>query len=362
MYGTCIFCNASLGTNEVLERFPVGRRIAYDERTGRLWAVCRACERWNLSPIETRWEAIEEAERVFRATPLKVSGENIGLAQTTEGLELVRIGTPPKVELAAWRYGDQFGRRRRRHLMVGSVGAVGVAGSLAYAAFGIAGLTAGVIGTGLTATLTGFQLAHGIHTMGRYRKGPARTFIRDDAGKVLRLNLLDARLATLVPLADSWRLDVPHQVQIGKPGVGAVTSGMASLTGVHAHEALSRLLPYLNRDGGSRRHIRDAVGVIDEARSVDGLIRAAAVNTEAKRTHFKVPEGASNVGALPARIRLAMEMALHDADERRAMEGELAALEARWREADAIAKVADALLLPEDLEREMRALRDREER
>src|SRR6476620_1666843 len=150
MYSTCIFCNAPLGANEMLERFPVGRRIAYDQATGRLWVVCRKCERWNLSPLETRWEAIEDAERLFRATSLKVAGENIALAQTTEGLELVRIGAPPKTELMAWRYGDQFGRRRRRHLIVGgsilaaggfaatvnilSVVGVGVAGAIAGSA------------------------------------------------------------------------------------------------------------------------------------------------------------------------------------------------------------------------------------
>ena len=50
-----------------------------------------------------------------------------------------------------------------------------------------------------------------------------------------------------------------------------------------------------------------------------------------------------NLSVLPARLRLALEMTLHEDDERRAMEGELAALEARWREADEIAKIADSL-------------------
>src|SRR5690606_5727839 len=68
LYSTCIFCNGALGTNEVLEDFPVGRRIAFDAARGRLWVVCRRCERWNLSPIEERWEAIEAAERIFRET------------------------------------------------------------------------------------------------------------------------------------------------------------------------------------------------------------------------------------------------------------------------------------------------------
>src|SRR4051812_4859661 len=105
MYSTCLFCNTTLGTNEVIEHFPVGRRIAYDEKTGRLWVVCRKCERWNLSPLETRWEAIDEAERTFREIKLRVSTDNIGLAQVNEGLELVRIGKPLRPEFAAWRYG-----------------------------------------------------------------------------------------------------------------------------------------------------------------------------------------------------------------------------------------------------------------
>src|SRR5699024_4171046 len=40
---------------------------------------------------------------------------------------------------------------------------------------------------------------------------------------------------------------------------------------------------------------------------------------------------------------IALEMALHESTERRALEGELAALEVRWREAEEIARIADAL-------------------
>jgi len=43
---------------------------------------------------------------------------------------------------------------------------------------------------------------------------------------------------------------------------------------------------------------------------------------------------------------LALEMALHEETERRALQGELAALEAAWREAEEIAGIADAL--PDD--------------
>ena len=114
MYSTCLFCQRDLGKSDAIEQFPVGRRLAFDPAKGRLWVVCRKCERWNLTPLEERWEAIEECERAYRGTTLRVSTAHIGLARLKEGMELVRIGAPQRPETAAWRYGDQFGRRRRR--------------------------------------------------------------------------------------------------------------------------------------------------------------------------------------------------------------------------------------------------------
>lgn len=70
----------------------MGSRPAFDPARGRPWAVCRACERWNLTPLEERWEAVEDCERLFRATRLRFSTSNIGLARIPPGLDLVRIG------------------------------------------------------------------------------------------------------------------------------------------------------------------------------------------------------------------------------------------------------------------------------
>src|SRR5436189_6327492 len=128
MYSTCLFCAADLGRNEVVEQFPVGRRLAYDAAKGRLWVVCRRCERWNLTPLEERWEAIEQCERLFGGTRLRASTDNIGLARLREGLVLVRIGSALRPEMAAWRYGDQFGRRRNKHLLLTGAGVAAVAG------------------------------------------------------------------------------------------------------------------------------------------------------------------------------------------------------------------------------------------
>ena len=350
MYSSCIFCNAPLGANEVLERFPVGRRIAYDQATGRLWVVCRGCERWNLTPLETRWEAIEDAERVFRSTPLKVSGENISLAQTSEGLELVRIGKPPKIELIAWRYGDQFGRRHRRHVIVGSGITVGAV-ALGVASFATSTAPA------LFAVFTAVGLTANMMTTAKFisrRWAPRRVLVQDDEGRTLHMNSDSIHGAFLSPVGRSdWQLTVPHQVWRGLPRKGAAVAATSTMTGDVALRALSRLLPHANRDVGSKRNVSDAAATIETARSIQELVRAASTNDEARKTHLKVKEGRSNIAILPARIRLAMEMALHEDDERRAMEGELAALEARWQEADALAKIADSLFLPDDVEREL---------
>ena len=49
--------------------------------------------------------------------------------------------------------------------------------------------------------------------------------------------------------------------------------------------------------------------------------------------------------ALPVPQRLALEMALHEESERRAMQGELEELERAWRDAEEIAGISDNLLV-----------------
>ena len=144
MFSTCIFCNKPLGQNESLEAFPVGERIAFDAARGRLWVVCRACERWNLSPLDERWEAIDQAEKLYRDTRRRVSTDNIGLAKLREGTTLVRIGEPQRPEFAAWRYGDHFGRRRTRAMLVAGGGIAAV--TAVYAGGALAGASLGSFG------------------------------------------------------------------------------------------------------------------------------------------------------------------------------------------------------------------------
>jgi hypothetical protein len=50
---------------------------------------------------------------------------------------------------------------------------------------------------------------------------------------------------------------------------------------------------------------------------------------------------------MPKPTQLALELALHEEQERRALEGELWRLERAWRAAEEIAGITDNLLLPE---------------
>src|SRR5688572_12211484 len=108
MYRNCIFCAADLGANDALEQFPVGRSLAFDAAKGRLWAVCHRCARWNLAPLEERWEAIEAGERLFRDARLRAQSENVGVARLADGTRLIRVGQALTGELAVWRYGEQL--------------------------------------------------------------------------------------------------------------------------------------------------------------------------------------------------------------------------------------------------------------
>ena len=187
MFQTCIFCNRSLGANQVIESFPVRRRLAFDAKRGRLWVVCRKCERWNLSPVEERWEAVEMCERLFRDTRVRVSSENIGLAKHPEGLELVRIGQPMRPEFAAWRYGDQFGRRRNRALLYT------VGGVIALGGIGVAG--AAVFGVGCTISISS-------EVWGYWVNSRTVTKLRTDEGRVLKLRKSDLLGTRLRPADD----------------------------------------------------------------------------------------------------------------------------------------------------------------
>lgn len=58
MFTRCIHCTEDLGTNESVEHFQVGSKLAFDSGKGRLWVICAHCARWNLTPLDERREAV----------------------------------------------------------------------------------------------------------------------------------------------------------------------------------------------------------------------------------------------------------------------------------------------------------------
>jgi hypothetical protein len=348
LYSTCIFCHASLGSNEAIEHFPVGRRLAFDAAKGRLWAVCASCERWNLSPLEERWEAIEECEKLFRETKLRVSTDNIGLARLKEGTTLVRVGDPQRPEMAAWRYGDQFNRRRRKHYMLVGGGVVLAGGLIA------GGMVIGVVGG------ASFQIAQQLYNLRKFR-----TMVRLPVqGRVLRVGQRDLERTALMPGENGFDMRIRH-----KPLTSAAwfrdRSPSVVLSGDEAVRAARHLLPQINRAGGSKEHVADAVQALEKSggtreyfAEMADYYRSSASSRKRSFGRSGVPvDGAALIREMPPRVRLALEMSLHEEDERRALEGELSILEDRWREAEEVAAISDDMFMPSGVDAMLKRLK-----
>ena len=365
MYSTCLFCNQDLGRNEVVEHFTVGRRLAFDAEKGRLWVVCRKCERWNLTPLEERWEAIEECERLFGSTRLRASTDNIGLAKLREGLELVRIGQPLRPEMAAWRYGDQFGRRRRKHLVVSGAAIALVGGFL------VLGPATGIIAGGGWGS---WQVLNSLH--GAYQNRRVRARVRlPGTDQVVPVRKKQLEQVTITRGEDDWAIrlpldlrrstwsDDPEPLDHLKPE-GRRSRRHVLFTGPDALRAASKLLPAINESGARATEVRSAVDLVTEAGDPMRIFRRYAPTpsrfgrspSDEWRASMQNAEG-HMVSNLPKEVRLALEMASHEEQERRALEGELALLEAAWREAEEVARIADDMFIPESATARLEALK-----
>jgi hypothetical protein len=320
----------------VIESFPVGQRLAFDSRRGRLWVVCRTCRNWNLSPLEERWEAVEQCERQFRSTTVRVSTDNIGLASLSAGVDLVRVGTPLRPEFAAWRYGARLTQRRLRMtsplqstsalLHTGAammVGATAAFFDLSYTLTGHRGIQRSVV-----------RPLEQIEARLQYDRVLAHMRTPDGTLRPLRFSHI-ARLEIVAPSDDvPWRLRVAH------------TGGVTDLDEAQAVQLASPLLARLNQRGGSKEQIRDATRRITDAGDAERFIRASGtLRRERRRKNAIFWDDSVGVLGLTATERLALEIAMNEDAERQAMQGELEALEAAWRDAETIAEIADTMFM-----------------
>ncbi|CAN5810259.1 hypothetical protein BH23GEM8_BH23GEM8_13980 [soil metagenome] len=376
MYHTCIFCSNALGSNDSIEEFPVGSRLAFDAWKGRLWAVCPRCRRWNLAPIEERWEAVERSEKLFSESRLRVHSENIGMAKLRDGTRLIRVGKALPREFAAWRYGDELLRRRKRLALWGGAGTVG---AVAVGVGLTAAMSAAIVPSAILGLLNLSQLGmalSSVRSMSRVvHRVPAES---SETGEAVVIRAQDMRTARIVEAKRGTgpALLIPgtgfQRVETGST-VRWVPPPPLRIEGDDAERILARSLVGANRRGASGGQVDSALRNLEAAGSRESFFRTVTAlegglfNQALLHNQNRIPDiGASwrrlagsfrgeriagGTVALPPRqipapLRLALEMSLHEESERRALEGEMAELEQAWREAEEIAAIADAL--PDD--------------
>src|SRR5207237_6003832 len=120
--------------------------------------------------------------------------------------------------------------------------------------------------------------------------------------------------------------------------------GVRRLEGRRALTASGTLLARANWAGATSRFVRNAVYRIDEV----GDATSYLLTTAKRFTRFKgrrLFASFRQIGALSLAPveRLALEMAVNEESERRALGGELAELAAEWQRAEEIAAIADEL-------------------
>jgi hypothetical protein len=354
VYSTCLFCHAELGRNAAIEHFPVGRRLAFDTANGRFWVICQSCKRWNLSPLEERWDAMDECERLFEQTRRRMSTDNIGLARLEEGTELVRVGNALRPEMAAWRFGEQLAARRRSYRWLVAGGAVATAGLF----IGVKTAGMGVIGGNWA-----WQLVKGAYERATRIVLPAPT------ERMLDPWVLNQPVTALVAMRPAKvkapRIETKHaKGTIIRRGdndsafiltVPIVGRDKVRYDAEVAARVLSKLLTKVNRSGGKKDDERIAVDMLERVAGNRAPDLYTGLMQEWARTSL-IDKPLKDYGWRT----LALEMALQEQRERELLAGELIDLELAWREAEELARIADTLV-PSEIDRALARLKARME-
>ena len=372
MYSTCLSCHAPLGANEMIEHFPVGTKLAFDQARGRLWAVCAVCRQWNLAGLDERWEAIEEAERLYHDTRLRASTDNIGLARLADGTELVRVGEPQRPEFAAWRYGDRFAARWRFRGPVTAVG-TGTVVVLKKVPLFVSFQVAQAMMVPILAIAGLRGVSHWIRTRREVSRVPLGTGI---TARLTQAHIEQLRVERDPDAPTGWRLRVMHAPPGDSSRPFRKYDPTTVFSGEDATRVATQLLPRVNRTGGRRTTVAEAVSVLERAGNPDAVFRLASRWDPMRKERSPFgrivydPDSDESVGEVrlnapkpfasaPAPVRLAAEMAAHEEQERQLIQGELTTLEEQWREAEEIAAIADSLTLPPGILRQLERLRVR---
>lgn len=306
---TCVYCDHDLDS--------AAARPAFDPWLGRLWRVCPGCGRWNVIPLEDRWEALESLERRVRdAGGSLLRTPHLDLVRTPAG-EVIRVGRAPRPELAGWRYGDALPPLVPRGLRAW-----------------------------LRRVLLGIPSApHGYDTSEigilNYPFEATRWFASPFIEEAPALTALFGQ----VPLSPScpscgealalapWSFQHVRLIPAGQEaGVAATCGSCGTEVVVPLHDARPVLrlgLFLVNHRLRSSEVVEPAAVAIDRAEGPEGLLRGMARREQ-------------SLGEAGAAGRLSLQMALDEMTE-----AEL--LEAEWREAEELAGIIDGELTPSPL-------------
>jgi hypothetical protein len=337
MYSTCISCYRDLGTNDVVSSMPVGRMLAFDSARGRLWIVCRWCRRWNLVPLEERWEAIDDAGRCFRDARRRTSTGQISLAISKDGTSLIHVGRADLPEFAAWRYGRQLVGRWHRAWRTVDVELASIAGGSAAASAATAvaaGLGLGPISA--AAALLGVPTSAIVWSyLSQSRRERPMCWVLSASGHAVPVTVMGGSTAEVIASPDSgdgWAITLID------------FDGRRHYAGLEAWRVLAAALAHHNRFGAPATLVETAVARIEAAGEPELFMQH----------HAAAAHG--SIAVLPRSVRLALEIGLHEVSERRVQDGHMAELETEWQHAEEIANIADDLLISPEIHARLRQL------
>ena len=148
------------------------------------------------------------------------------------------------------------------------------------------------------------------------------------------------------PETEQWTVDLK------------VKGGREVFEGAEARRVAGLVLPKLNYMAGSQRTVDDAVEQIEEIGDPMAFLeRVPHELSQQDRAKGVKPKKQGLVTSLSKPTKLALEMALHEEQERRALAGELLDLEAAWQAAEEVAQIADDLLVPRSVEEDLARLK-----
>ncbi|MEK7667670.1 MAG: hypothetical protein AAB409_03390 [Gemmatimonadota bacterium] len=324
MFTSCAFCSGALGGNGGPSGLGVGRKFSFDPWKSRAWVICQRCSRWNLTPVDERLDTIAALDRMAAGGRVAAASAQVALIRVGP-YDVVRVGKPPRVEMATWRYGERLKARERERMKVivpVAVAVIGVSIAINAAAGGSMGAFMGQIP----------NIANGVYiwTVGR-RKVAIEPPICARCGRVMVLRSKQLKTARLQRTAHT---DLALLVICPScKGEGAL------LEGGDAETALRSGLTYVNLRQ-SRKLKKKAEAAAQQVDASGGpesfLVREA--QREVKLETYKGAEA------------LALEMAVDE-------QAELRELERQWRDAEEIADIADNLLVDPAIENALRHLK-----